>query len=1081
MSADEGPAAGLEIPGDRPVTFPPDEPPDRLLAQVLMRLFQQVASARELSQNGYAARIYQSPASVSRWLRGKRVPPAQFVEQLIRDVEEATEVVIPPDVRASIEDLHVRALAAVSPAVAKEQAYVYRLHQAQDRVQEAEATISLLQAEVVSLEDKVKQRDAEIRRIKERHRQAATHTAEIIADYETRVRRLEDERDELDADLTRMKVSVERYESERERARQESERLETALAEIQHTMTVADGGDEPAVADVPAGHEVVVEPDRQPAVWERVPLRNRNFTGREQELRRIRDDLRSSAQPGMPQAVVLQGMIGVGKTQLAIEYAWRNRASYDLVSWISADSPALLAVRVAAMAPLLGLPQEGAGREETVAGVVKALGQGRPYARWLLVFDQAVDPRDVLDLLPPGPGHILITSRNPEWEGPYEVHRVECFPREESVSFLRRRLGVDLGEESDRLAAELGDLPLALEQTAVLQIHTGISIEECLPLLRQSPTELLNMSRPHDYPSTLPAACAASIARLAEESPDAVTFMWWCALLGPAPVPRAFFRRLPPGRMREILSDSLRLSRILRSLTRLALVRLEPAGGMIHVHRLVQVLCRADLPEAMLAQSRQDVCRLLAVNTPDDPGNPAGWPAFRALTPHVVPTGLIGWTEPEGPQAALRVTRYLCLSGDYERASAFLRVMDDEWNVNERDLHLFAARSLLTDLLRALGQYTAAYKLSKENVSAMRDELGGDHPETLAAVSGFGGALRACGRFLEARHLHKESLRDHERHLGPDEPETLRVMSELAHDHGLTGDHATAVELFRRAHAGQTTGPRRAGPVDVLVSLSGLARELRLNGHHVEARAVGEDAYAQGAGTLGAEHHLTLLAAKDLAIAVRRCGAVEQALDLARETHLRLRLLLGDEHPDTLAAAITLSNSLRWTGRVEEALTLARHAVAGYADALGPDHPFSHASGMTVALLSRLCGVPATSELRLRRAHAGLVETLGQAHDLALACAVNLQSDLLSSGAVAEARAFGEVNLAHARKALGEDHPLTLACAANHALDLAAEGSGDLYAETVERYRRVLGPEHPETVIVREGGRVHCDFDPVPL
>jgi hypothetical protein len=99
----------------------------------------------------------------------------------------------------------------------------------------------------------------------------------------------------------------------------------------------------------------------QPQVWSRVPQRNENFTGREEILEALRVSLTSDASASAPhrgsgEAVgvvltALQGMGGVGKTQLAVEYAWRFAGEYDLIGWIAADQPILVRSSLAPLAP----------------------------------------------------------------------------------------------------------------------------------------------------------------------------------------------------------------------------------------------------------------------------------------------------------------------------------------------------------------------------------------------------------------------------------------------------------------------------------------------------------------------------------------------------------------------------------------------------------------------------------------------------------------------------------------------------------------------------------------------------------
>src|SRR5512144_1390649 len=139
---------------------------------------------------------------------------------------------------------------------------------------------------------------------------------------------------------------------------------------------------------------------RLPAVWN-VPLRNPHFVGRTELLTQLRQRLRSGEHTLVVQA--LHGLGGVGKTQLAIEYAHRFAADYQLVWWIEAEQPTLIAGQLAALAGPLGLPP----RDSVPAAVDRVRAELRRRPSWLLVFDNAQRPQDLLDHLPGGAGHVL--------------------------------------------------------------------------------------------------------------------------------------------------------------------------------------------------------------------------------------------------------------------------------------------------------------------------------------------------------------------------------------------------------------------------------------------------------------------------------------------------------------------------------------------------------------------------------------------------------------------------------------------------------------------------------------------------
>src|ERR1019366_8796026 len=178
-------------------------------------------------------------------------------------------------------------------------------------------------------------------------------------------------------------------------------------------------------------------PGALPGIWDVPHARNPNFTGREQLLQ----ELRASLTSGRTAAIVpIAGLGGAGKTQLALEYAYRHTADYDIGWWVRAEDTATLTADYARLANHLGLPEKVLADQQAAAVAVRSWLGHNPG--WLLILDNAHSAADCRDYLPMGAaGHVLITSRDPNWGAIAKPLRLPVLARMEGVEFLQKRCG----------------------------------------------------------------------------------------------------------------------------------------------------------------------------------------------------------------------------------------------------------------------------------------------------------------------------------------------------------------------------------------------------------------------------------------------------------------------------------------------------------------------------------------------------------------------------------------------------------------------------------------------------------------
>lgn len=670
---------------------------------------------------------------------------------------------------------------------------------------------------------------------------------------------------------------------------------------------------------------------------------------------------------------------------------------------------------------------------------------------------------------------------------------MDVFRPGESREFLLKRVRKGLTEaDADRLAKELGHLPLALEQAGAMLAESGMPADEYLRQLKEHAAEILDERPSSGYPRSMTAAWKLSVNAVTRSRPEALEVLRCCAFFGPEPIPRDVFRRgvqETGTRLAEVLSSPRATARVMRELARYALITLD--GNAVKVHRLIQALIRDELSAEQQRAYRHEAHLIMAAAVPKDPDDVTTWPRFQGLLPHVnaEATELHQSREFDVRGLARGVIRYLYQSGDYTSALALTERFIEQWTADSGpdDENVLRAQRHLGNILRLMGRYAEAYKVTEEALARARVVLGEENPTTLSLRTGFGADLRANGSFATARDLDTESRVLLERNYGLTDGRTLRLLSSLALDHGLMSDYSTAQELYELAFAEMRRDDSGATALDIIGAWFGISWTLRLRGQFDDALDVAQDArdYGQEESGLGADHLFTLRAVNAYLIACRRLpdkrlDAIEESqrvLDLATRRH-------GERNPDTLAIAIGLSNLMRTTdvSYHEKAMELAEVTVDRFAAVYSVSHPYYFGCLTNLALLKRVTGDAAAARELDQEALRGLTAGLGQDHHYTLTAAINLASDLAALDQLAEARTLGEATLRRLSRQLGPDHAHTLGCAANVALDMIAAGDDEdgkaLQDETLRQLAAAYGDNSPDYVAAANGNRLDPDFDP---
>jgi MinD-like ATPase involved in chromosome partitioning or flagellar assembly len=831
-------------------------------------------------------------------------------------------------------------------------------------------------------------------------------------------------------------------------------------------------------------------PRTVPQVWN-VPTRNAAFTGRNAVLEALRDQLAGSSKAVvLPQA--LYGLGGVGKTQVALEYAHRYMANYDVVWWISAEQPELVNPALAALAPRLGI-RVGDSVTEAAQAARETLRRGVPYAHWLLIFDNADDPLELEPFLPGGLGHVLVTSRNPTWSRVADTLEIDVFTRRESVEHLQRRVSQLTDEDANMVAEALGDLPLAIEQAGAWLEETGTSAEAYVEELSEQPTSVLELNQPLDYPRPVALTWRLSFDRLRAQSPAAARLLELCAFFAPEPISLSLLYSDEMIRTLVPLDDRLRekivLGQLIREIARFALAKVDQGSNSIQVHRLIQAVIRAQLKtkdEQSIAF--HEVHRILVGARPrqGDTDDPENWPRYDLIWPHLGPSRAEECDEWETRQLLIDRARYLWKRGQFDSALTFGHRLEETWRVllgsdDRQTLHL---RFQLANVLRSQGRYSEARVMDSEVYSKQQEVLDPSHPHILQTAGGLAGDLRGLGEFREALTMDQDTYERFKELFGEDHPSTLSAANNLAVDLRLVGDCFTARELDQETLNRRQDVLRPDHPY-TLYSAANLARDMREAGEYAASVELLRNTHARYLEVLGEHFPDTLRTAKSLAVSLRKTGELDEAYKLTKATRERYLQHYSEDSPDALACTLNLACDLSALDEKSAARDLAMSVMDMYERIVGPDHPYTLVVANNLSTYLRGSGELQEAETLARKTLEAFRGKLGDNHPFALSCAINLANCLADLRQFAEAEALEVEARNQLTKVLRARHPDTLVCEANLAVTLHSSGRAQEAARLQQRVLAdlgvVLGPNHPNVGALRQWRRQNRDLEPQPI
>ncbi len=734
-----------------------------------------------------------------------------------------------------------------------------------------------------------------------------------------------------------------------------------------------------------------------PRVWNIPYPRNPFFTGRDVVLTELTTALGSGNAPVQPLAIV--GMGGIGKTQIAVEYAYRFQGDYQAVLWAQADTHEVLISAFVAAARLLNLPEKDA-QDQNIA-VAAFLEWMKTHSQWLLILDNVEDLTMVSGFIPPAhDGHIILTTRVQAMGRLAQRCEVETIQPEAAALFLLKRSTLIASDTSleqvspmERttaleIARELGYLPLALDQAGAYMEESQLNLKSYLNLYRRERAALLEQRRGviQDHPESVVTSLSISFKAVEQINPTATDLLHLCAFLHSDAIPEEFITSGASriGSHLQAAADPLRFNEAINILRNYSLIKRDVTRNTLNIHRLVQVVLMHVLDSNTYLLWAERTVRTMSEVFPE--ADAAMWPRCERCLPHALSCiQLIERDNMEFPEAArllMRVGWYLKERAQYREAEPIVQralvintqqlepnnvdtaqtlnvlagIYDAQGRYAEAEPlyirgltiyehllgpeHPYTVRNLnnLASLYTVQGRYTDAEPLYQRALAICSQTLGLEHPDTAGSLNNLAYCYEDQGKYTEAETLMQQALAIYERLSGPDHPDTAASLNNLAELYCQQGKYTEAEPLYLRALTicEQLFGPDHP---DTATSLNNLAGLYFQQGDYVKAEPLYLHALTICEQLLGLDHPDTATSLNNLAGLYCEQEEYAKAKPLLDRAIKICELRLGHDHPDTATSLHNLARLYDRQGQYVEAEQLYRRALTIREQYLGHDHP----------------------------------------------------------------------------------------------------------------------------------------------
>jgi tetratricopeptide (TPR) repeat protein len=715
-------------------------------------------------------------------------------------------------------------------------------------------------------------------------------------------------------------------------------------------------------------------------IWGIPFQRNRFFLGQDDLLVELHQRLVKGTATALTQIQAINGLGGIGKTQIAIEYAYRHRDAYSFVFWIRAEHRDTLIADLVSLASQFQLPEQ---HETDLMKVVIAVKHWlSTHQRWLLIFDN-VDDLPLLATFLPGQhaGVILITTRLPHTQPIAEPLQVEQMDEQIGSEFLLRRAGIllpgntfaDVPPQHQQAAHQfcqlVGGLPLALDQAGAYIYERNCSVQDYITFYQQNQQIRVTLLQRRGevtlgHPQPVITTWMLAFAGVEQDNPAAADLLRACAFLDPDLISEDLLRQGAScwgNTLASVADDPFQWTETVGVLLKYALVRRNRELQSLTIHRLVQTVLKDAMDEPTYHQWTERTIRAVEQVFPQG-RKPIDWVICKRLLPHAqCCVDLIkqyDLSSKEATNLLHRVANYLC-DHIYSNAELLylraLAIREKQLGPEHPDTAL-----ILFDLAthyQYQSKYAEAEPLFQRALVIREKHLGAEHPDIVRSLIGLGYLYRDQGKYSMAEPLYQHALSIYERQLGPEHPDTAGVLVLLAALYKDQGKYAEAESLFQRALPIQkkNLGEEHFSVATILSHMAALYRQ---QGKYTEAEALLKQVLSNREQQFGSEHPHTAHTLNRLALIYQHQGKYAEAESLFQRALFIYNQWLGPQNPETLETQLEFATFQQAQGKFQEAVSLYQSVLTNLELNFGPNHPKTMTIRNALAALLRTIEEP---------------------------------------------------------------------------------------------------------------------------